>query len=98
MAEHKITEILSQRLPQAPIQSLDISLGNDFAGDPALFIKVVFRKWPDRADARTITSIEHEFRVWFAALNPDSDRFPYFRFSSMAEEREKAAIKVDVRS
>ncbi|HVA90926.1 MAG TPA: hypothetical protein VNL71_13920 [Chloroflexota bacterium] len=89
-AQAKLQSILNQQIPGAAAQEIAVRPGFDADGDESLFVKVVFREWPDSADSRRRNAVADDFRSWLITAKAD-ERFPYFDFTTEKDELEIGA-------
>ncbi|HUX67113.1 MAG TPA: hypothetical protein VMV31_06465 [Terriglobales bacterium] len=90
----RFRELMRQNLPHAKLDLVEVRAGENFDGEPSLFVKLVFAAKPADADFRALRAVLRAFRTWLADEKADK-RFPYIEVSTRAEERSATAASHD---
>lgn len=88
-AEKEVMRLVKDLFTGAELERVRIDEGLDSGGDPSLFVRVVFETWPDQKESRKSAAVVDKFRTWLATKG--DDRFPYFSFLTIADEKELSA-------
>ncbi len=86
-------DLMRQNLPHAKVDLLEVRPGENFDGEPSLFVKLVFAGKPTDRDFDALRAVRRAYREWLGGKM--DKRFPYLQVSTRAEERAAAAAHHD---
>lgn len=86
-AESEVRKLMGQDMAAAVVDHVKIREGSDSDGNASLFVTVTLVEEPPEEEYRKISLVVGQFRSWLSASTEHDERFPYFQFTTLAEER-----------